>query len=237
MRKPLVFTLIFFMLVISACSASPFRIKLTAGDSVKLLKKGADFRLYEHERGFVLIKTVVSTKDALTLQNEMTKSEQANLQALFDIRLRADDYLKLGFDNKKSNLGNIVRLLSVIAMFRVISEITGSRIRYRELVIFCSEGGLLPLFISEIRDITVYIKLLTESAGLMRRQMMVWISHRSENRPLLSYRKDKEAALLPLSIRRRPRLPGLQAQAFRREWIGSYLLAREKGYYKMLPLI
>lgn len=158
MRKPLVFMLIFMLFVINACSSNPFGIKLPTGDYVKLLNKGADFRLYEHERGYVLLKAISSSKNAQTLQNELNKSQQANLQAFFGINLRADDYAKIGFDNEKIQFGEYRPInIGKSNISGVVSEITANDNRYRELVIFCSAGrAYLLYYISAIRDNSLY---------------------------------------------------------------------------------
>lgn len=223
MRKPLVFTLIFFMLVISACSANPFRIKLTADDSVKLLKKGADFRLYEHERGFVLLKTVVSTKDALTLQNEIANSEQANLRALFDVKLRPDDNSQLGFENEKIQFGEYRPIIiGNSSISGVISEITADDNRYRELVIFCSEGQAYFLYyISAIRDNGLY-KIID---GISRLDVPsnngLDITTDLKIAPNLDIGKDKEGRPYTVIYKKKDEIARAASSSFSEgEWIG-----------------
>lgn len=158
MRKLLILTAILMAIFVTACS-SAFPVKFDTEDSLKLLKKGADYRLYEHKSGLILLKAFENNNDLFSLFNKIENDEQVTLKTMFNINIRADDYTKLGFDVETIKFNEYRPIIiGKNNISGIISEITTVEDnKYRELIIFSSKKKDYYLYyISDLRDDGLY---------------------------------------------------------------------------------
>lgn len=158
MRKLFILIAIFIAIFITACS-SAFPVKFNTDDSLKLLKKGPDYRLYEHKRGLMLLKASENDNDPFSLFNKIKNDKQVTLKSMFDINIRVDEYTKLGFDVKDIKFNEYRPIIiGENNISGIISEIaTVEDNKYRELIIFNSKNkGYYLYYVSDLSDDGLY---------------------------------------------------------------------------------
>ncbi|PKM90184.1 MAG: hypothetical protein CVU87_03035 [Firmicutes bacterium HGW-Firmicutes-12] len=154
-RKLLYPFILVLVIAVSACTFSPFPLEIKTDDTLKVIKKGADFRIYAHKRGYILLKSFESNQDSLSLFNKLKESGQDFLKSNISISSKVIDNEELGFDLKMYSINEYRPIIvGENNIYGVIAEIeTNEDKRYRELIVFSSEGrGYFLYYISDIKN-------------------------------------------------------------------------------------
>jgi hypothetical protein len=154
---PLIIAL--FIVSLSACSFSSFPLEIKTDDTIKVVKRGADFRLYKHKKGYILLSSFESNQNALSLFNEFKASKQGFLKSIASIDTKAFENVEMGFDLETYTIKEYRPIIvGENNVYGVIAEIeTNEDNRYRELLVFSSEGkGYYLSYISEEKNNFLY---------------------------------------------------------------------------------
>lgn len=158
MRK-LILAVLFIAIILGGCMPAAFPLEINLDKSLELIKEGSDFRLYAHPRGYVFIRTLAGSHDALSLLKEAKKDPARSLAALFDLPGKPVNTAKIGFNLPECTFSEYRPIVvGESNIYGIISEIkTTKDDHYRESAIFCTEGKAYYIcYVSKLQDDTFY---------------------------------------------------------------------------------